>query len=121
MQMKCIKTRADGQYQQIRGNYGAMTCGDNHCFGTYFLHLQGTELGCRGCAVSWALWTDRWPGSCESLVGSEAVEEEHLHLEAGEISRVQKEHKLTPQKKILRSLVTHWQNKHLIYKKKVAV
>lgn len=96
-----------------------MTCGDKHCFGTYFLHPRGTELGCRGCVVSWALWTDRWPGSCESLAGSEAVEEEHLHLEAGEISRVQKERKLTPQNKTRRSLVTHWQNKLLVYKKKL--
>lgn len=62
---------------------GVMTCGDIHCFGTHFLHLPGTVLGCRGCGASWARWTDRWLCSCESQAGSGVGAEEHLGLEAG--------------------------------------
>lgn len=80
-------------HQQLEGNDGTIICGDKHCFGTHFLHLPGTELGCRGCGASFALWTDRWPGSCVNQAGSEVAEEGHLHLEAAEISTVQKKSK----------------------------
>lgn len=77
-------------HQQLEGNYSTIICGDKHCFGTYFLHLPSTELGCRGCGASWALWTDRWLGFCANQDGSEVEGEGHLHLEAAEISTVQK-------------------------------
>lgn len=71
-------------HQQALGNCGVMTCGGNHCFGTHFLHLPGTVLGCRGCGASWDPWTDRWPYSSESQAGSGVGAEVHLDLEAGE-------------------------------------
>lgn len=78
--------------QQLEGNRGTIICGGKHCYGTHFLHLPGTELVCRGCGAFWALWTDRWPGSCVNQAGSEVEEEGHLHLEAAEISTIQKKH-----------------------------
>lgn len=71
-------------HRQVWGNCGVMTCGDNHCFNTHFLHQPGTALGCRGCGASWAPWTDRWPYSCDSQAGSGVGPEAHWDPEAGE-------------------------------------
>jgi len=57
---------------RVWSNWGVMAHGANHRVGTHSLHRPGTGSGCRGCGASWAPGTDRWPGSCESRVGSGA-------------------------------------------------
>lgn len=55
-------------------------------FDAHFLHLPGTESGCRCCGAFGALWTDRWLGSCGNRSGSAAVAGARWGLEAGGIS-----------------------------------
>lgn len=70
-------------HRQVLVNYGMMACGGSHCSGAHFLHQRGTVLECRGCGASWVLWSDRWPCSCESQVGSGVAVGAHWGPEPG--------------------------------------